>query len=272
MLMFSFLLLFFSSVAAAQDGLPLPSVPDTGPGVAVGLLLLAALVGGVALWLGRHRAKLSSVGWLPDLLGVSAVLARSVGALAVLGAVAALVPAHLVPALPWVLLAAAVAIGWSVQAFLPDLLAGAALRIGGQVRPGGWVQVGPHAGEVVAVGLFGTELRATAGRLVLPNRQLMSQPRHSPADQRPVAQVSVAVPRPAREARRILRELAMTSPWAAPGAEPDISRAADTPECWLVRAAVLEPHHIARFESAFREHLERLEATLPPTDHRGDAP
>ena len=56
----------------------------------------------------------------------------------------------------------------------------------------------------------------------------------------------------------------MTSPWAAPNAEPDIARAADAAERWVVRAAVLEPHHIARFESTFREHLERLEAALSP--------
>lgn len=245
--------------AWAQD-IPMPSVPTGGPIAAIGLLLLAGLAGVASARLARRRRELLSVGWLPDLLGVSGVLARAAAVTAILGAVIALLPEALLPSLPWVLVAFAVAIGWSGQAFLPDLLAGVVLRVSGRIRPGRWVQIGDDAGEVVAMGLFGAELQSSSGRMVLPNRLFLDHPVHTPNDQRPVAEVSATVPLPAADARRLLRELALSSPWVAPGAEPEISRA-DSAQHWIVRTPVLEPRHVPRFTGAL---LERLEGALSP--------
>ncbi|MFT4978570.1 MAG: small-conductance mechanosensitive channel [Myxococcota bacterium] len=252
------MIILFVPLAAAQDYV-LPALPTGGPGAALGLLLLALLAGVISTFLQRRRRRLAPSGWLPEVIGVVGVLARALAALAVLGAIATLMPEALLPALPWGLLAAAAAIGWSVHSFVPDLFAGLALRVSDRLGPGRWIQIGDHAGEIVAIGLFSTELRGASGRLVLPNRRLLDQTLFTPDDQRPIATVSVSVDLPTSPARRLLRELALGSPFIAPDAEPEISRSDSHPEHWIVRAAVLEPHHIAHFEGTFRE---RLEASL----------
>lgn len=248
--------LFWIPTAAAHDGVTLPPIPAGGAGQALGLLLVALLFTLMAGFIGRRRALLRSGGWLPGLLGLSETSARALAALAWIGVFVALLPENLLPAMPWFVLAVAVAIGWSAQAFIPDLIAGVVLRVGGRVTPGRWVQLDGQSGAVSSIGLFGTALRSPAGALMLPNRRFLEQALRTPADQRPVAAVSAVVPLPASRTRRLLREIALGAPWCSPGAEPEISHTAAADAPWTVRIAVLEPHHIPQFQSTFYERLE----------------
>ena len=251
--------LFWIPTAAAHDGVSLPPMPVGGAGQALGLVLVALVFTLMAGFIGRRRGLLRPGGWLPGLLSISEISARSVAALAWIGVIVALLPDNLLPAMPWIVLAVAIAIGWSAQAFIPDLLAGVVLRVGGRITPGSWVQLDGQSGAVTSIGLFGTALRSASGDLMLPNRRFLEQALRTPADQRPVATVSAVVPLPAAHARRLLREIALGAPWCAPGAEPEIAHTAAADAPWTVRIAVLEPQHIPRFESTF---YERLEAAL----------
>lgn len=251
--------LFWIPAAAAHEGVSLPPVPDGGAGQALGLILVALVFTLTAGFIGRRRTLLRVGGWLPGLLRISEVSSRAVAALAWIGVFVALLPDNLLPAMPWLVLAVAIAIGWSAQSFIPDLIAGVVLRVGGRITPGSWIQLDGQAGAVMSVGLFGTALRSASGTLMLPNRRFLEQALRSPSDQRPVATVSVVVPLPAAPARRLLREIALSAPWSAPGAEPEIAHTASVDAPWTVRIAVLEPQHIPHFETTF---YERLEAAL----------
>ena len=237
---------------------------DDGSGL--GWLLLATLLLLGAALLVRQRPRLRPSGWLPELIDVTSAVLRAMAVGALLAAVARMLPPALAPVLPWLALAAALAVGWSARAFAPDLLAGVLLRVGRRIPPGQWIQVGSHAGAVEDISLLSASLRTPEGTLSLPNRALLELPRRValPTDAHPVAEAEILLDttRPAAVVRAALRDAALLSPWTAAGVEPTIAQSALDPRRWTVRVAVLAPHHVAALAGSLHDRVQvALEAS-----------
>lgn len=240
--------------SAASESMSLP-VLSMGPPTFV-VLFLAAVFGVLAVLIGRMQVQLGTEGWIPAFLRRVGVLMRGALVFSLLWAVIQQLPMGVRSSLPWFALALTVAFGWSVQAFLPDLLAGMLLRIGGQLPVGRWIHIDGVRGKISNIGLLGTRLQGDGGEAVLPNRRLLDRRVQTPADAWPCAELSVEVPLPTAEARQLLQHLALSAPWTAPAQVPSISKVALSAHQWSVRVAVLEPSHITAFENALQERIE----------------
>ncbi len=168
-------------------------------------------------------------------------------------------PPAYVAALPWVLLAAAAAVGWSARDFLPDLFAGVVLLIERRIRPGMWVSSSSFSGKVETLGPRGVRLRDTEGQIVsVPNRKLLSDPIRVDRNKHPRVDVSVRVDPSihADEARRAIEDAALLSPWRVIQEYPDVRRDSKDVRSWTVRVRLLEPKFHRAFESALIDHVE----------------
>lgn len=165
-------------------------------------------------------------------------------------------------ALPFALLAAALALGWSLRDVLPDLIAGSVLAFERRVRPGMWLSGNGFAGVVERVGLRATWLRdPTDRRVAVPNRALVSMPITSDAGRWPTREVVLRIEStaPADKIRRAIIDAVLASPWTPVGEAPSVQRDGAEPEVWHVRSRVLDLSFAGSFEG---ELLERAEAML----------
>ncbi|MFT4623848.1 MAG: small-conductance mechanosensitive channel [Myxococcota bacterium] len=155
----------------------LPSMPSISPGMA-GLLLVALGVTAVlAQLLDRARSRLRASGLLPWLALVAAAALRVVALLCALGLVFALMPAALARATPWVLIAGALAIGWTARDGVRDMFAWAVLVSEGQIRPDRQVTIANHTGRVERLTLRAVWLADEhGGSVVVPNRHVLTEP------------------------------------------------------------------------------------------------
>lgn len=238
-----------------------PALPSGRWSVFFLLLLLAATVAG-ARWARRARARLPERGAIPFALALAHAALRIAIALVVIVALADLLPDWARSALPWVVVAAAVALGWSARDVLPDLVAGAVLLTERRLARGEHVRIGDHAGVVTEIGLRVTTLRDASGReLRVPNRVVIASPTTSQRAR--WHEVSVQVRAPADVApeafARALRDAALLSAWIPVPARAEVARDPGDPRAFEVRATLLD----ARFEPRFRgELLTRAEHVL----------
>lgn len=236
----------------------LPTLPFRGLQPAILLLALAALSWLVARALGAIRERLAPSGLLPTLLGVGQQGLRVIALFFALGVVAAIVPDNLAPALPWVVAAGAIAIGWSARDLMPDLIAGVVLAAERRILPGRWVSTPDAAGVVEQIGFRVTWLIDVNGRRVaVPNRVFLSGAVITDRGTWPSVEVVIRVPPGLTPSRvhRALEDALLVSPWAAP-VPPEMVREEQEPGMWRVRARVLEGRFADRFEGALREHVE----------------
>lgn len=260
-----------STTATATITVPVPPAPSnilserTGSAGTSFILLLLILA--LCLWASRAlrlaREKLPGEGLLPR-LARWAQLASRVAAL-LLGAelMFRLLPGSMSPAVPWLIVAGAAAIGWSARDFLPDVLAGLVLGIERKVRPGEWISGEEHAGTVEWVGLRATALRDARGQLIfVPNRYLIQKPVSTGAGPWPEVEVRFRAPNDATplDVERLAREAALMLPWIAPHPVA-IVRGEDG---YVLRARVLEGRFLDAFSTALRDRIEEALAS-PPT-------
>ena len=141
-------------------------------------VLLVLLIGfGLLISVGaaRLRRRLAERGFLPRVAAFLHMAGRFVSLVLIGILFVRAAPSWLRPALPWVLLAASVAVGWSARDLLPDLLAGGVLLSERRVTVGVWISGDDFAGTVEQLGLRGTWLRDELGRRVsVPNRRLLA--------------------------------------------------------------------------------------------------
>lgn len=244
-----------------QDAL-LPALPMRGLRNGVILLILAGLCGLIATLARNAGRDLPRWGILPTTLRMVESGARLLVVFFGLGVLAAWLPASLSPGLPWVVVAGAVAIGWSARDVLPDLMAWLFLSMEGQVRVGSWLEVDGRRGKVDAVGMRATRLRDSLGNeLVVPNRFLVQAPVLEDASW-PTVELRIRVPDehgPAR-IRAALREAAILSPWIAP-CQPEVFREG---EVWVVRVDILEGGWADRMEGSLTERVVEILARPEP--------
>lgn len=232
----------------------LRSLRGTGPLIALLVLLLVAAA--LSSMLRRQFDELSILSRLAG--AANKVLRILVGAL-LLFLVVAWLPAD---ALPFALLAAALAIGWSTRDVLPDLIAGVVIAFERRVKPGLWLAGEGFAGVVERVGLRATWLRDdTNRRIAVPNRALVSTPLTSEEGRWPTRDVTIRVVTdlPAETVRRAIVDAVLMSPFTPVADPPSVRRDGSDPIAWHVRARVLDLSFAPRFEG---ELLERAEAIL----------
>ena len=238
-----------------------PELPGDGWTVLgmIGVLLISLLLVTIVR---RIRDGLPGQGLIPTTLATTHVLLQVFALLTAAGVVGRLLPPALEPAVPWAIVAVAVAIGWSSRDILPDLIAAFVIAFERRLRPGMWMALGELEGIVEQRGLRAVWIRDGSGnRVAIPNRRLLTAEvaiREVPG---PVHEVIVCVEsrRPGKEVRRALVEAAITSPWIRSDEKPIVRQDGSDPRMWHVQARLLEMRFAARFEGDL---LERAEDVL----------
>jgi small-conductance mechanosensitive channel len=236
----------------------LSPLPPTGPGTAAILIALTALCILAMSATRRARSTLRPQGGLPSLARATDAASRLAAVLLGLGAVVALLPLPLAAGFPWVLLAGAVAIGWTARDPLRDVLAWLVLLAEGGVRVGSWLVAGDHAGTVVARTPRAVWLEDPHGRRVaIPNHRVLAEPLLALPDGNTLAEVVVRLPEAAdlHRAEQALADAVLLSPWVAPNSEPELTRDSDEPGRWTVRARLLSDRYRARFATTLPERV-----------------
>jgi len=236
----------------------MPWIPSSAQGVEL-------LVMGIAIWAlsqaaAAVRRQLRSGGRLTALLHGAAMVGRGVALLLILGAIGSFLPPSLASALPWVMLATAVAVGWSAREPIADLVAGLLLATERRLALGQWLQVDGFEGRIETIGLRAVWLVDRHGHHIgIPNRVLLRTPQRIDLEEFTEFVVRLRLPpAPAARCRAALEEAALLSPWLAPGARPQVMRDPSDPTLWTVRARLLRPEYQARFEGALPDRLEIL--------------
>ena len=250
------------------SGVPafLPDIPQRGWSKALALILAAAgalVLAGVAQ---RARASLRD-GLLRNVLATMETLARGTVAFVGVSLVAQLVPRGLLPVLPWAILAAALAVGWSLREALLDIVAWIQLSSEGALVRGRWVSTSHGNGRIVRMGLRATWLDDGHGRHVaVPNRRLTQETVATDQARWPRVSVELQLPGlPDSVARDAIREAVLMCPWIAP--EPGLAVAGDPHGAgvWTVQVRLLEGRFREALEGTLRERvldqLDRTEAT-----------
>jgi len=256
----------------------LPWLPLRGWRVGLALGLATLLCWGLARVLGPLRDWLAPTGVLPTLASGVQQFLRVLALFFAFGVIAAIIPANLEPALPWVVLAGAVALGWSTRDVAPDFVAGLVLAAERRIRPGRWIGTSKVSGVVEQVSLRVTWVRdATGRRVAVPNRTFLTGAVVTDRGRWPSIEVVLRVPgqHTPSAIRRVVEDAVLVSPWTAP-LPPEMVREEQEVGLWRVRARVLEGRFADRFEGALREHVEealqvgtglrdRLASTRPRT-------
>ncbi len=236
----------------------LPSLPGGDwPVLGMAAVLLVALL--MVSLLRRTRDDLPARGLVPSLVATAHVVMQIFALLTAAGIVGRLLPPALTPAIPWAIVAVAVAIGWSSRDVLPDLVAAAVITFERRLRPGTWMSVGDLEGLVERRGLRAVWVRDALGnRVAIPNRRMLSSEVAMREVPGPVCEVVIRVEsgRAPREIRRALVEAAITSPWVRSDEKPTARQSGADPRLWHVRAQLLEMRFASRFEGDLLERAE----------------
>ena len=238
-------------------------LPTLGVGEGLALLVVAALAGSIAHITQRLRAELAPKGLLPSVLTTINRLVRGVVVLALVGALFSVLPRVAQQLVPLVLLAMAVAIGWSSRDILQDLVAWIALAIERRLKPGLWISTSTASGTIQSMSLRVTWVRDASGRsIAIPNRMLMHHPVITQRSTWPMVEAVVQVPgnSPQQQVRKALEEAVLVSPWAAPLPPERIIQESGQ---WRVRAHVLESRFAYDFEKGLASRVTKLLQTPP---------
>lgn len=241
-----------------QDLLPAPA--PRGIGMALLLAATAALGSLVASGARSGATGLLPSGLLPRLLRWLEVGARAVVVVAGLGVALALVPRSLAPAVPWIGVAVALALGWSARDALPDLVAWMFLAAEGRIRPGVWIRGEGFEGIVDALHPRVTWIIDARGRFAaVPNRTVVALPLRTDRNPHPEVEIAIHLPgvAPGR-AREALREAVLLSPWIAPRGAPEIGWDPGVPDRWMVRIRLLDLRFRDRFVGTLPERVREV--------------
>ncbi len=226
------------------------------------LLVLMIVLAPVAARLATVlRQRLRREGVLPRALSAANRLFRFAGLAAAGLLVLQLAPEWMGPTVPFVLFAAAAAVGWSVRDIVQDLMAAAVLLTERRVRPGTWVEGEGFAGVVYRLGPRATWLRDRDDRLItVPNRRLLQVPVASELGPAPWHETNVRlVSDLSPEALRlVLREAVVASPWVPPDPALMVHRDASDPSLWRVRVRILDIAFADRFDGELLERAEEM--------------
>jgi hypothetical protein len=239
----------------------LPQLPPPSGKRGVLWLIFAGLAAVGARRVERMVPRLPKRGVLPTATRGLVLALRLVALVGVLVGGARSIPLALWP-LPAVLLfAAAVGAGWQLRDLLQDLLAGVVLAVEHRLIADQRVTVGAHSGRVIGLGFRSVLIEGDDGlKVTVPNRTFLRQ--HVQGDPDPYAPVELHVHGPAgmgaQDTRELLEEIALTSPYLAPGRAPEVARDPDpaATDVWVLRARLVHPRHALAFKGSMIELLD----------------
>lgn len=239
-----------------------PTLGRRGPQALFGLALIALISLAAAGAARTFRARLRPTGVLPSIMVAIEIFGRAVAVVVALTAIVALLPVGILPALTWIAIGAAVAVGWSLREVLPDVFAWVVLTTEGQLVRGVWVRTGEHQGAIEAFTLRAISLIDASGqRISIPNRMLLQQPIQATTDTWPRVHVTVRLAEvEAADARRMLWEASLLSPWLAPSTTPEIGQDPSDPAQWHVSVRLLEGGYEDEFAGSFPERVSEVRA------------
>lgn len=255
------LLLFFclsTPVAAQELDLPVPTE-------ASGSVLEHCFIALVALLLSQATVsplkRLQSTGVLPFVFRTLFFGGRLVATMAFLSVFFLLLPETLRPAIPWVLVAAGVALGWSARDMLRDILAAGVLLLERRLRPGIRIRTHEHSGIITRMGFRAVYLASDkGGELGLPNRSFLS--RAFEMDSNPYLPFEIRLQIKSSAStdtiREALVEMALFSPFLAPGHRPEAVRDPGNHTIWILKGRLLSAQHLEAFEGALEEQIETV--------------
>ncbi|TVQ91320.1 MAG: hypothetical protein EA397_09670 [Deltaproteobacteria bacterium] len=246
-------------VREATDAL-MPRIVLRGWAWGIFLAFIAIIAWALAQFLNPLRDRLAANGVLPTAIRAVQHGLRIGAIFFVIGVIGAIVPSNLEPALPIIVIGAALAAGWSWRDLLPDLVAGLVLAAERRIRPGQWISTAIASGIVEQTTLRVTRIRDATGRQVtIPNRALLRDAVITDRGRWPTLEFELLVPthHPPSAVRRVIEDAVLVSPWAAP-LPPQMIREEQEPGRWRVRARILESRFADRFEGGLREHVEEV--------------
>ncbi|MEN0065107.1 MAG: mechanosensitive ion channel domain-containing protein [Myxococcota bacterium] len=245
-----------------------PTLNRRGPQALFGLALFAFVSLGAAGLARSFRARLRPIGILPSLMVGTEIFGRAIAVVVALTAIVALLPVGIVPALTWIAIGAAIAVGWSLREILPDVLAWVVLATEGQLARGVWIRSGDYHGAIDSFTLRSVWIVDAHGqRISIPNRVLLQQPIQAATESFPQVHVAMRLPNiDATQARTVLWESAMLSPWLAPSTTPSIGQDPSDPDRWHVSVELLEGAYEDDFAGSFPERVHEVLAAHTRAD------
>lgn len=226
-------------------------------------IILLMLLFFVSFVLRKTRKLFSNQGFLPRILAILHFLVKASAVFLVLTTFLRLLPKNTSSITAWIMIGAAIGLGWSMKDFLPDLLARFVLSVERRVQKGIWVSGENFSGTVEHIGVRATWIRdANGNRVAVPNRELLNQPLLSDESGNKQAEVSILLPDQNLvdvSIRQLLTDSVLASPWIYPGSDILVLRDPDKPRLWRVQARLLETQFAQRFRG---ELLERFEAMV----------
>ncbi len=240
----------------------LPGLP--GHGSPWNPLLLLFLVMALSAVTRMARDRLPERGVIPSLLTYAHVAMRVLAVMFAIALVARVLPRSMAPALTWMLVAAAVAIGFSSWYLIRDVLAWLVITVERRVLPGTWVSGADFVGTVERVGPRATWIRDSRGhRVAVPNHEILQAPVVTGRKGKREIEVRLRIEEDDREEvresatwlgiREMLRDATLASPWVAPSGSVDVLQDPDDPVFWNVRAELLDVGFGPRFEGELHE-------------------
>lgn len=205
--------------------------------------------------------RLQSTGFLPFVFRIVFFGGRLVATMAFLSVFFLLLPESLRPAIPWVLVAAGVALGWSARDMLRDILAAGVLLVERRLKPGVRIRTQDHSGIITRMGFRAVYLNSDGGgELGLPNRSFLS--RAFEIDPNPHLPIEIRLQIQSQAStdtiREALVEMALFSPFLAPGHRPEAVRDPGNHNIWILKGRLLSAEHLKAFEGALEEQIETV--------------
>jgi len=255
------------NLAVVEELLPVPRFTDP-PSDALGFIFLALGVGLLASFSDRLQARLPERGLLPSLFLFTSGFGRLLAALLVITAVLVGATGTWLNVVPYILVGAGLALGWSVRDTIRDIVAGGVLAVESSMEVGDRIRFGEIEGVISALGPRSARVIDDKGHTVsVPNRLLME--RSVAVDVNPFAHVDVLIHVPpgvpADQIHQVLTELALLSPYLAPAHDPHVYRDPSAPDVWILEARLVSPLYSRDFRGAM---VELAEETLGhPSEH-----
>ncbi|MCB9762394.1 MAG: mechanosensitive ion channel family protein [Alphaproteobacteria bacterium] len=234
----------------------LPEAPQPSGGAVIAWLLAGLLGLGLSRLAERPRQTLNRRGVLPDALRLLISASRLFAIGAFLVATLYAMPRGWAPAVPFVLVGAALALGWTARDLLRDLLAGVIITTEGRFLPDQRIRYQGHAGVIQEIGFRSLVVVDDDGvRLTIPNRRLLEEAVATDNDPFAPVEVYVHVAKGAGagHVRQILEELALLSPYVAPSRPPHVYRDPDKADVWIVEARLIHARYARSFRGALVE-------------------
>ena len=246
--------LISSEVASgAVEGSRVPSFVELVSRVGfLSYLWLFLLLVGAALFVRAIGRRFVDGGVVPRVLSSFQTVLRLLAVVFAVLFAAGRVPSRYFDVLMWVLLAVAVAVGWSMRELLPDFFAGVVLFVERRIRAGVFVSGAGYCGRVISVGVRASKLQSCEGAEVLvPNRSLIGR---VVVDEsvHPLSEIVLRVPGVVEfeRMRRTILDLALASPWRDLDGAPEVFVDGADSRIWRVRVRLMDHRYRKAFESA----------------------